>query len=382
MSARLDECRTVLAAEKATRLPGVDRMRGLVIVLMALDHVRLFLHGEALRFSPTDLAHTYPALFLTRFVTHYCAPTFALLAGVGAFLHLAKGRDPAKTRRFILSRGLWLIVLDVAFIGPIFMGGFGKIGLGTLWAIGGGLIALAALISLPARAVLAVGAAVLLFHDLLDGVRAADLGAFGPFWSLLHEPGALPFGLPGRMGYPILPWIGVVALGFGLGPLFLEDVKRRAGLFLRVGFVMLCLFLALRAGNFYGDPRPWSVQATPVLTALSFIDVSKYPPSLLYALVTIGPALMLTPLLERMIGVAGGVLADFGRTPLFFYVLHLYVLGAVALALGQAIAPENGRTDLLGVYLAWIALVAALYPLCRWFARLKRRRDDWWLSYL
>ena len=367
-------------AAEATRQPGPDRLRGLVIVLMALDHVRYFFHVEALRFSPTDLTQTYPALFLTRFVTHYCAPTFALLAGLGAFLHYAKGHDQKRTASFLLTRGLWLVFLDVALISPIFTQEIGRFALGTLWAIGCGLIALSAMCFLGSRAVLAIGCVILASHDLFDGVRAASLGAFGPYWSLLHEPGPLPLGIAGRVAYPILPWIGVVALGYGLGPLFLEKRER---LLTVAGLAALFAFIVLRGINQYGDPKPWSVQPSAAMTALSFLNVSKYPPSLLYALVTLGPALILLPRMEKLGGAAGGVLADFGRTPLFFYLTHLY-LGAAVVVGFTALSnpPDSYRFALPWVYLAWIALVAALYPACRWFADLKRRSDAWWLSYL
>ena len=371
------------AAVEERREPGPDRLRGLVIVLMALDHARMFFHVDVLRFSPTDLTQTYPALFLTRFVTHYCAPTFALLAGLGAFLHYAKGHDQARTAKFLLTRGLWLVFLDVALISPIFTQEIGKFALGTLWAIGCGLIALSALCFLGSRAALAIGCVLLACHDLLDGVHSASLGFFGPFWNLLHEPGSLPFGIAGRVAYPILPWIGVVALGYGIGPLFLEDAAKRRRILTTAGLAALFGFILLRGINHYGDPKPWSVQPTLKMTALSFLNVSKYPPSLLYALVTLGPALILLPRIEKLGGAAGIILANFGRTPLFFYVTHLYLGAAVVLVLTQfAKTPEAYRVALPWVYLAWIALVAALYPACRWFADLKRRSDAWWLSYL
>jgi uncharacterized membrane protein len=370
-------------AAEERRKPGPDRLRGLVIVLMALDHVRLFFHADALRFSPTDLTQTYAALFLTRFVTHYCAPTFALLAGLGAFLHYAKGRDQARTARFLLTRGLWLVFLDVALISPIFTQEIGQFALGTLWAIGCGLIVLSPLCFLGSRAVLAIGCVILASHDLFDGVHAASLGALGPFWNLMHEPGPLPFGIAGRVAYPILPWIGVVALGYGLGPLFLADARKRERLLTAAGLAALFAFIVLRGIDQYGDPKPWSVQPNATMTALSFLNVSKYPPSLLYALVTLGPALILLPRMEKLSGAAGTILADFGRTPLFFYVTHLYAGAAAVLVLMHfEEPPEAYRVGLPGVYLAWLALVAALYPLCRWFANLKRRSDAWWLSYL
>ncbi len=383
--------------KRAERLPGIDHMRGLVMILMALDHVRDFFDADALRFSPTDLTHTYPALFLTRFVTHYCAPTFALLAGISAFLYGARIGSRAPLAGFLLTRGLWLIFLDIFVVSPVWTLEFGKIGLATLWAIGCGMIALSALIFLPTRVVLAVGAVILLTHDLLDNIHASAFTDYGPFWSLLHEPGPLPFGVSGRVAYPALPWIGIVALGYGLGPLFLTDARRREWILTLLGLAALVIFAILRGLNLYGDPLPWSVQSTPTMTVLSFLNVSKYPPSLLYALVTLGPAFILLPALERLGGALGRVLAVFGQTPLFFYVLHLYtVLGAaMALAwargfsLGQVAAlaaskapPESFGVGLLGVYVAWIAIVAALYPVCRWFARFKRRRRDWWITYL
>lgn len=380
------------------RLPEIDRLRGLVMILMALDHVRDFFDADAIRFSPTDLARTYPALFLTRFVTHLCAPTFALLAGVGAFLHGSRLQDRRKLSIFLLTRGLWLILLDAVVISPIWGVGPGRVELGVLWAIGCGLVALAGLSLLSTRTVLAIGAAIVAGHNLLDPVHAADLGAWGPWWRLLHEPGPLPLGVPGGVLYPALPWIGVVALGYGVGPLFLFPTVKRNAILNLAGVAALALFAALRLGNLYGDPRPWSVQRDDVTIALSFLNVTKYPPSLLYLLVTLGLAMLLAPRLARLGARAGDALAVFGRTPLFFYVLHLYLGVGAALALAAArgfslaeirafvksgAPPDDFGFGLVGAYVAWIALVAALYPLCRWFADLKRRRREWWwLSYL
>lgn len=380
------------------RLPEVDRLRGLVMVIMALDHMRDFFDADAIRFSPTDLAHTYPFLFFTRFITHFCAPTFALLAGVGAFLYGARQQNPRKLSLFLASRGLWLIFLDAFLISPIWSMGSGKIEFGTLYAIGCGLLALSALSRLPTPAVLAIGAAVIFGHNLLDGIHAADLGAWGPWWRLLHERGPLPPGLRGDVVYPAAPWIGVVAFGYGIGPLFQRSAGERDRILRIGGLAALALFLALRSGNFYGDPKDWAAQRDAVFSALSFLNVTKYPPSLLYLLVTLGGAMLVLPLLEKVRGAAGKALVIFGRTPLFFYVLHLYlgVAAALALALGRGYSlaqigefaksgappPEFGA-GLAGAYVAWIAVVLALFPLCRWFAELKRRRADWWwLSYL
>ena len=384
-------------AAVAARLPGIDRMRGLVIVLMALDHVRDFFNVDALYFDPTDLTRTYPALFLTRFVTHYCAPTFVLLAGVSAFLHGRKLNDRGALARFLLTRGVWLILLDAIVVSPVWALELGRFHLATLWAIGCSMIALAGLVFLPLRAVLLIGVLIIVSHNLLDPLHAAQFGAWAPLWSMLHEPGALPFGLPGGVSYPVLPWIGIMALGYGLGPVFLEPASTRARQLTLLGLASIALFLLLRGTNFYGDPHPWSQQRDSMMTALSVLNVSKYPPSLLYALVTLGPALLLLPAMERFGGFAGEVLATFGRVPLFIYLLHLYAAHAAAVALfltegfdfaqlrgfgAQAAPPAGLGLSLPATYAAWILIMAALYPACRWFANVKRRRHDWWLSYL
>jgi uncharacterized membrane protein len=379
------------------RLPSIDRLRGFVIVLMALDHTRDFFDADALRFDPTDLDHTYPALFMTRFVTHFCAPIFMFLAGASAYLHgLALG-DRAVLSRFLWTRGLWLILLDIVVISPVWNVGFGSFELATLWAIGVAMIALAALIFLPTRAVLLVGAAILALHNLLDGVHAPLFGDLAPLWRMLHEPGPLPFGLNGKIVYPVLPWIGVMALGYGLAPMFLEPAERRDRRLLALGAAFLALFALLRWSNLYGDARLWSAHAETVTTALSLLNVTKYPPSLLYALVTLGVGLVLLPLMERLEGAAGRILETYGRVPMFVYVLHLYVILAAAAAtelakgvsldelkgLGGGPPPAGYGVGLAGVYVAWLLIMAALYPACRWYGGFKRRRRDLWiLGYL
>ncbi len=382
---------------KASRLPEIDRLRGFVMVLMALDHMRDFFDADTMRFSPTDLSQTYPLLFFTRLVTHLCAPTFALLAGAGAYLYGARIQDPRALSRFLAARGVWLILLDAVVVSPIFTGGSGRIDLGTLWAIGCGLLALAALSRLPPRGVFLVGAAIIAGHNLFDGVHADALGALGPWWRLLHEQGALPLGLPGNVHYPALPWIGVVTLGYGIGPLFGQPAAARDRALYTAGAGALALFTVLRLANLYGDPHPWSGQKDALFSVLSALNVTKYPPSLLYLLLTLGVAALLLPLLARLHGRLADALAIFGRTPLFFYVLHLYLGLGAALALasirGYSLSeiarfmksgpPPDFGAGLAGAYVAWVAMVAMLYPLCRWFADLKdRRRDWWWLSYL
>jgi uncharacterized membrane protein len=379
------------------RLPAIDRMRGLVILLMALDHVRDFFNADALHFDPTDLNQTYPALFLTRFVTHICAPTFVFLAGSSAFLYGAKLGDRRVLARFLLTRGAWLILLDIIMVSPVWVLEPGWFDLGVLWAIGFSMILLAGLVFLPPSAVMLAGVLIVLGHNLLDSLHASDFGSLGPLWTLLLEPGPLPFGLRGWVSYPALPWFGIMALGYGLGKVFLEPADRRSRLLTLLGLAAIALFLLLRGANLYGDPRPWCAQGDGVMTALSMLNVTKYPPSLLYVLVTLGPMFLLLSAMERLGSFAGDVLATFGRVPLFIYLLHLYAAHAAAVALwlvegfefhqlggfGVQLAPPEGLgLSLPGTYAAWILIMAALYPACRWFAEVKRRRRDWWLSYL
>jgi uncharacterized membrane protein len=387
---------------KSFRLPEIDRLRGFVMVLMALDHMRDFLDADALRFSATDITHTYPALFFTRLITHLCAPTFAILAGIGAWVYGSRINDPSALSRFLLSRGFWLIGLDVFLVSPVFAGGVGTIELGTLWAIGSGLISLALLSRLRAEQVLLFGLAIILGHNMLDGIHAVDLGAFGPWWRLVHEKGPLPLGLPGKVIYPALPWIGVVALGYGLGPLFQRPKPVRQSIVRVSGYISILLFIFLRALNIYGDPAPWTHQSSIVYSCLSFLNVSKYPPSLQYLLLTLGCSALIMGLLGGIKGGAKGYLADalsvFGRTPLFFYILHLYlgVSAGIAIAtlkgfrfeqisgfIATGSVPENFGVGLVGTYVGWIVIVLVLFPICRWFDRLKtRRKDVWILRYL
>jgi len=389
-------------ASRSIRLPEIDRLRGLIIVLMALDHMRDFLDADALRFNPTDLFHTYPFLFFTRLITHLCAPTFAFLAGAGAFLYGARIHNPPALSLFLLSRGFWLIALDIILVSPVFAGGPGKVELGTLWAIGCGLVALSALCRLKTEQVLIIGLAIVFGHDLLDGIHAGDLGIYGPWWRLLHERGELPLGIPGSVVYPMLPWIGVVALGYGFGQVFLRPEPIREGIIRVAGYCALLIFVVLRTINLYGDPVPWTIQNDNISTFLSFLNVSKYPPSLLYLMLTLGiSALIMGSLTRKRAGIkkqAGDALAVFGRTPLLFYILHLYLGVTAGLLVAhfqgysfQQISefiktksvPMNLGVGLFGAYVGWIVVILLLYPICRRFDEFKSRRSDlWMLRYL
>lgn len=385
------------------------------MVLMAIDHTRDFFHRGAMQGDPELLADPGPVLFFTRWVTHFCAPIFVFLAGTGAYLSLGRGKSPRDLSWFLVTRGLWLVVLELTIVkfgfartlDPHFF--FGQV----IWVLGWGMVLLAALVHLPHPAIIAFGAVLVLGHNAFDGFGAG--GAFDPaalgtgaapptrvfswagLWALLHVPGNLQLAptVSFYVRYPLVPWIGVLALGYAFGPVLqLPEAARRRWL-LRGGLALTAAFVLLRATNLYGDPRPWSVQADPVRTLISFLNTQKYPPSLLYLLMTLGPGLLLLRAFERVQGGPASVLLVFGRVPLFYYVLHLPLLqlmagvliGVTAGAAGFAPGPEGGPPVGWGwglgtVYLAWLTMLALLYLPCRWFMGVKARRKDWWLSYL
>ena len=385
-------------ASGRVRLDSVDLLRGLAIVIMALDHARDYFTSA--RFDATDLTQTTAPLFLTRWITHVCAPVFVFLAGTSAFLYQARRRSRAEVSRFLLTRGLLLVVLELTVVRWAWTFNFSYTELlfvQVIWVIGVSMIVLAGLIYLPLRAVAAVGVAMILGHNLLDGVTPQSLGAWGPLWALLHVQAAIPLG-GGRVFvviYPLIPWIGVMAAGYAFGTLLLRTEQERRRTLLMLGGGLTLAFLMLRAVNVYGDPAPWTVQETAGRTALSFLNTTKYPPSLQFLLMTLGPAIALLPLLERLTGPVARAVTVFGRVPLFFYVLHLYLIHAVALTVGTLAGfdprsflhvwlnnPDGWGYGLPVVYLVWAGVVLALYPACRWFAGVKARRREVWLSYL
>lgn len=379
----------------AARIDAIDRLRGLMIALMVLDHVRDFFHRTAFTADPLGMESGDPALFMTRWVTHLCAPTFVFLAGVSVFLQRANGKGRGELTRFLATRGAWLILLEVTAVGWGFNFG-GGVFLQVIWAIGASMLAMALLIWLPRMVLLALGVAIIAGHQLLAPIDPPDLGALAPVWSATLEFGP---GLGGFVAYPFVPWLGVMLLGYGLGGLFQQADGPRPRTILLLTGAMLVLFAVVRGINLYGDPRPWAAQAEPLWTALSFINVSKYPPSLDFVLVTLGVSLTLLPLLAQLGGLPARVLLAFGRTPLFTYVLHVFLAHGLALVVGamMGVPPsaffnllgDPGRVieagwgfGLAGVYVAWLAVLAMLYPVSRWFEGVKRRRRDWWLGYL
>ena len=382
------------------RLDVVDRLRGLVIVIMMLDHVREFFAADALRFEATDLAQTSPALFATRWVTHLCAPTFVFLAGASVVLQRARDHSPdgrARLSRFLHPRGLWLVLLEVTVVGfsldlaPFLL-------LEVIAAIGLGMVAMAALVWAPPRAVLALGAAIVAGHGLFLPPPAMG-GAPSPLRSLLLTPGPLAPLAPGFAAYPAVPWLGVMCLGYGLGTVFTWPAERRRRVLLLGGAAAFAAFLALRAANGYGDPAPWARQRSGAFTALSFLKVTKQPPSLDFVLATLGLSLPLGVAVERLRGAGGRLLLALGRVPLFAFVVHLYLAHLLAVAVGAAMGvpasafvrsisdPSRLRDagwgfGLAAVYGWWALVVLAVWPLAAWYATLKRERPRWWMRYL
>jgi len=386
------------------RLDSVDLLRGLVIVLMALDHVRDFFTN--VKFDPLDLSQTNPALFLTRWVTHFCAPVFIFLAGTGAFLSLTRGKSKRELSWFLFTRGLWLALLEITWVrclGWQFNFSSHVIAAAVLWAIGWSMVALAGLIFLPRWAVAAFGIAMIAGHNALDSIQPAAWGQLDWLWRILHAGGGFQI-TPGSQfiaAYPLVPWIGVMAVGYCFGALLRHEPARRRREVFWLGAALTLLFVLLRWTNLYGNPTPWKPQATALFTVFSFIDCQKYPPSLLYLLVTLGPALMLLAWLDRGTPRLLQPILVFGRVPLFFYLLHLPLIHALAAlaafirygradwmfaspfdATVQSTIPPDHGFGLPVVYLVWLLVVALLYPACHWFAALKRRRRDAWLSYL
>jgi len=397
-------------AQPATsrRIESIDALRGLAMVIMALDHVRDFVHRGAMSGSPTDLATTTPILFFTRWITHICAPVFMLTAGMGAFLWWRRGRSRGELSWFLLTRGVWLIVLEVTVMRLAYNFTFSSqypLLLIVLWALGGCMILMAALVWLPLPLLAAVSLAAIAGHNLLDGIDPARFGAVAGVWNVLHQPGVVPFpGVSVFVAYPLVPWVAVMALGFCLGPVFRWDGPRRRRFLIAAGAAATAAFVSLRALNGYGDPAPWSAQRSPVFTLLSFLNTTKYPPSLLFLLMTLGPALLLLAWLDRQDLRAGNPLVVFGRVPLFYFVLHFFLAhvavlvlsllayGKAAWAFGLNPVPSMGGpkelfppafgSSLGVVYLVWATVVVALYPVCRWFAGVKARRREWWFGYL
>jgi len=406
------------------RVDSVDLLRGIIMVIMMLDHTRDYIHSGALLFDPLDLSKTTVWLFFTRWITHFCAPLFVFLAGTGAYLQLARGKSKNELSRFLITRGLWLIILEVTVVRLLVTFSVDPkllFFLQVIWVIGVSMIVLAALIHLPLKVVAAFGLAMIALHNLLDRYPATPWRGPGTpvpgwgakLWMVMHQQAFFPVGstFPSpviAVLYPLIPWIGVMAVGYSFGALYQMDKERRRKLLLSIGVACVILFCLIRAWDVYGEPQHWHKQRNIVFTILSFINTTKYPPSLDFLLMTLGPGIVALYLFEparaaittgtQSIGAwARQFFVTFGRVPLFFYMLQWFTAHIIALVLNISFGkpwkwlvktpvdwqyqPGMGF-NLIVVYLCWITGVLLLYPLCKWFAGIKARRRDWWLSYL
>jgi uncharacterized membrane protein len=388
---------------KPDRIESVDLLRGLVMVIMALDHVRDFF-SDRMFMDPVDLKTTTVGIFLTRWITHYCAPTFIFLAGTSAFLSRSRGNSKAELSWFLFTRGIWLAVFEVTVNRALWMFNFDFVhhGAGVFWAIGWSMIVLALLVWLPTAIVTLFGVLMIGLHNMLDGLSHTKVGLPQVIWTILHQPGDAPiydeftFGT----GYCVVPWAGVMAAGYGFGTILKFDRQTRRICLFAIGTLLIAAFIGLRYLNVYGDPKPWSEQSTPVFTVLSFLNCTKYPPSLLYLLMTLGPAIFVLGVFDQPLGIWAKPIITFGRVPLFYYVLHIPLIhgGAVLLdyirfgwspqwghgpwEVHPGEIPEGYGVSLPAVYLIWIFVVFVLYWPCRWYAEVKRRNRSVWLSYL
>jgi len=393
-----------LTVNNRQRIESIDLLRGMVMIIMALDHLRDYFHASSYLFGPLDLTRTSPYIFFTRWITHFCAPIFVLLAGTSARLNGSK-----KTRKelsfFLLTRGIWLIFVEIFIIsfGLTFNPSYSFILLQVIWALGLCMIVLSFLIYLPAPLILLIGILLVGAHNTLDGIQIPGQGWTSILWSLLHTQGIFQMDHTKLVvGYPIIPWIGVIAIGYAMGNLYLPgyDPGKRKKLLARLGWGAVLLFIVLRWINGYGDPSPWSHQKNAVFTFLSFLNITKYPPSLLYLLMTLGPGLLFLSLAEKPLGSFTQKITVYGRVPMFYYLIHLYLLHLLAML--AAVLTGYKWSDMIlsnfitftpqlrgfgfnlpVLYLIWIAFVISLYPACKWFDKYKRsHRSTWWLSYL
>jgi uncharacterized membrane protein len=390
---------------RVRRIDSVDLLRGVIMAIMMLDHTREFVHAASFRFDPTDLTKTYPFLFFTRWITHFCAPNFVFLAGTGACFQRMRGKPAGELSRLLFTRGLWFILLELLVFRFVICFNFDitvlLAFLQVIWAIGWGLVVLSAVIHLPLRLIAGMSLAMIALHNTLDGVRVTGVAA--SLWKILHQPGVIfPFGNPGPavlVLYPLIPWIGVMWAGYAFGALYKRPEPERRRLLFQIGGALVLGFLVIRGINVYGDPAPWSAQSTVTKTMLSFLAVSKYPPSLLFLMMTLGPALLFLGAVDaRAHGAIARVFITYGRVPMFFYFLQWVTAHSLAIAvtrlagrsteylyanIGIASPPPPGTGfNLAVVYALWGFGLLLIYPFCVWFAAVKARRRHWWLSYL
>lgn len=409
MSATVHASPIVAAPASTTRVASIDIIRGAVMILMAIDHVRVY--------SGLPAGGPTPGIFFTRWITHFCAPAFIFLAGTSIFFYARKHTDVS---RYLIVRGVWLIVLELTILrlAWTFNLDFAHYEMaGVIWVIGWCMILMAGLVKLPLPATATIGVLIIAAHNLMDShvgrlLEGMDGNKLSALWKIGYIgffAGPVQFGPNGPnliVLYSIIPWIGVMAAGYAFGRVLLLDPARRNRTCILLGLGAIAFFLVLRGFNLYGDPRPWHRSvishngAPPMPALLSFLNCTKYPASLNFLLMTLGPIIAVIPLLEHASGAVSRVIAMFGRVPFFFYVLHIPLIHALALIvskirlglvspwlftnhpMGNPEPPDGYTWSLPLLYGVWAIAILLLYPACRWFVEVKAKRTDWWLKYM
>jgi uncharacterized membrane protein len=388
-----------------TRITSIDFLRGTIMIIMALDHVRDYLYFGSFYNDPLDLDKTSGIVFFTRWITHFCAPVFMMLAGTSAFLS-GQQKTKKELSSFLLKRGIWLVFLELVVVnfGWNFNITFSMLLFITIWALGMSMIALAGLIYLPKKVLLAFSLILIAGHNLLDGVHVTGNPFLQFGWAIIHETQFVNWHNELILvGYPLVPYIGIMSLGYCVGQLYAPayDREKRIKILRTIGYAAIILFAFIRYSNLYGDPVKWSAQKNSFFTFLSFINVAKYPPSLLYVLVTLGAAFLFLGFTEKWQNGVVKIISVYGRVPMFYYLIHIYIVHLIALISSAMIPGQNWRiwiltkpiwftTDFQGygfslpvTYLIWMAVVVGLYPLCKRYDRYKQtHKEKWWLSYL
>ncbi len=387
------------------RIQSIDILRGAIMLIMALDHVRDFFHNAGALSNPTNMATTTPILFFTRWITHFCAPTFVFLSGVSAYLAGIK-RTPGQLSAFLIKRGLWLILVEVVILTLAFSLNplYNVIILQVLWAIGFSMVLLGLVVRVPLPVIAILGSLIFFSHDILDYMHLPKTGTASTFDNLFFTAQGSVIVLGNNRIifdlYAVIPWTGIMLLGYVFGSLYKPgfDQQRRKKILLYAGLLALAFFLLFRLFNIYGDPNPWTTQRNDVYTLLSFFNVSKYPPSLMYSCMTIGTSLIILSLIENIQNRFTPILIIYGNVPFFYYILHFYLIRTLSIILffatgfktNQIITPnspflfrpETFGFNLGGVYLIWLFVIIVLYFPCRWFSKYKKTHNQWWLSYL
>lgn len=387
------------------RVQSIDILRGVIMLIMAIDHTREYFHIGAITSDPTNLATTTPILFFTRWITHFCAPTFVFLSGLSAYLAGTR-RTKGELSGFLIKRGLWLVFVEVAIItlalslNPLYNG----LALQVIWAIGISMILLGILVRLPSRVIGLIGILIIVGHDLLNNIKLPPNGAEDVLMKLFFTARGTLFFLDKTHVvfalYAVIPWTGVMLLGYAFGGLYQTKYKpvNRKVLLIYASLLLFLVFMALRLVNAYGDPAPWAIQKNGLFTFMSFLNVSKYPPSLMYTLLTLSVALLVLALTERSVGKLAGFFKVYGSVPFFYYVLHFYLIRILTIIVfflqgfktSQIVTPNvpflfspPGFGFSIGyVYLIWLAIILSLYYPCKWFSNYKKTHKQWWLSYL